>query len=232
MDFIIMLLCIVGACLLFGFFKNRFSPPKQKKKAPAAKPAPRPTPKPAAPAPIVSNDPTWMSVTNVPGYKEKPGQPIYLNVLNRVELLIKQNIPDFMVVCYQRPKGKGFVVPDAIAKLPKHPRYIPGQTIGVISAQGKIFCIDLQPYTITDQTRKNFCKLLAQRLGCGCQLFTAQLPNTKGTQVERILGCILSEHVDAADVPSTQFADGEDGGVEPIPIAVTTFEWEEIDEEE
>ncbi len=126
-------------------------------------------------------------------------------------------------------------MPDDIAALPRHSGYKPSQSVGVIDDNGKVYCIDLFTYNITDQNRLNFCKRLAQRLGCGCRLYTAQLPNTKGSLTERVLGCIISKNIDQAEEQPNrkepQVIATEDD-IAPMPVTVTTFEWEEIDEEE
>lgn len=225
---------LVAVFLLWVFFRYVFKP---KKTAKPAKKRPQPVRKAAPPIdPSLENDPNRFSVSQIPGDLAKSNQPLYASCADRVVELVQKNIPEFRVLYHERPRKRDVEVPADIAALPRHKAYKPGQCVGVIDEQGKVYCIDLFTYNITDANRLNFCKRLAQRLGCGCKLYTAQLPNTKGEMVDRVLGCIIAKVIDQAEEEKPQKEEPmvitTEEDIDPIPVTVQTFEWEEIDEEE
>lgn len=226
---------IIGVLLLFLLLKSLFSTPKpatppQKKSAPAKKAA-------APRKPNPESDPCWMSVSQIGGDLVKTGQPIYASAVDRVVQLVRERIPGWQVLYFERPRKRDVEVPADIAALPRHRSYKPDQCIGIIDSDGKVYCVDLFTYNITDQNRKNFCKRLAKELGCGCRLYTARLPNSRSEMVERTLGCIISKNIDRADVDQPKPKEdpiliATEDDIDPIPVTVQTYEWEEIDEEE
>lgn len=221
----------IAIFLLVIFFRYVFKPAKPAKKQP------QPARKPAPPVdPNLEGDPNWFSVSQVPGDLAKSNQPLYACAADRIVKLVQENIPNFQILYYERPRKRDVEVPADIAALPRHRGYKPGQSVGVIGAEGKVFCIDLFTYNITDQNRLNFCKRLAQRLGCGCKLYTAQLPNTKGELTERVLGCVIARAIDRGEKETPEKEEPlvitTEEDIDPIPVTVQTFEWEEIDEED
>lgn len=225
---------IIGVLLLFLLLKSLFSTPKpatppQKKSAPAKKAA-------APRKPNPESDPCWMSVSQIGGDLVKTGQPIYASAVDRVVQLVRERIPSWQVLYFERPRKRDVEVPADIAALPRHRSYKPDQCIGIIDSDGKVYCVDMFTYNITDQNRKNFCKRLAKEFGCGCKLYTAQLPNSRGEMVERVLGCVISKNIDQAEEKKPQREEPQliatEDDIDPIPVTVQTYEWEEIDEEE
>lgn len=211
--------------------------PAKAKAAPAKPKAAAPKPK-EKPAPQPDNDPTYLRVEGhalAPDYRPATNQPQYMECIAHIDALLKEHVPDFMVLCLERTAGNGVNPAGEIAQLPKHPRYVAGTCINVISAEGKLFCINFYPYSITEQSRANFCKRLAKQLGCGCQLYTANLPNTKGVMVERTLGCIIARNIARKNTPETpeepQVPITEEA-VTPIPVNIQTLDCEDIDEED
>lgn len=252
MDAIFMFLLIIVVCLIYNWLTSSSSAKKAKKqahkaspakpKSPAAKPkSPAVKPTPSTPkekiTPKPDDDPTYLRVKNhVLGsnYRPDPNQPKYVEGIAHIDALLKEHVPNFMLLCLERITEGGVAVPEAIAQLPKHPKYTSGTCINVISADGKVYCINIYPYTVTEQTRANFCKRLAKKLGCGCQLYTAALPNSKGEMVERTLGCIISRNIagEKPQEPQNPRLPVTEDGITPIPVTVESFEWEEIDEED
>ena len=223
---------LVAVFLLWVFFRYVFKPKKP------AKPVKKQPPRKAAPPidPSLENAPNRFSVSQIPGDLAKSNQPLYASCADRVVRLVLENIPKFRIVYYERPRKRAVEVPADLAALPRHKAYKPGQYVGVIDEDGKVYCIDLFTYSITDANRLNFCKRLAQRLGCGCKLYTAQLPNTKGEMVDRVLGCVIAKAINQSEEEKPQEEDPmvitTEEDIDPIPVTVQTFEWEEIDEEE
>ena len=225
------ILIIVAVFFLWVFLRYVFKPGK-----PAPK-HPQPARKAAPPVdPNLESDPNWLSVSRIGGPLAQPNQPLYASCADRVVALVQENIPQFRVLYYERPRKRDVEVPGDLAALPRHSGYKPGQCVAVIDDNGKVYCIDLFTYNITDQNRLNFCKRLAQKLGCGCKLYTAQLPNTKGEIVERVLGCVIAKAIDQAEEEKPNRKEPQviatEDDIDPIPVTVQTYEWEEIDEEE
>lgn len=231
MTFLYIVIGLIIFYYLLKFMKFLFTPAKPaKKSAPKAPPKPRPQADPA-----LQNDPTWLSVSQLGGDLAQSSQPLYASCADRVVRLLQQHISGWQVLYFERPRKRDVEVPADIAALPRHSAYKPDQCIGAIDSDGKVYCIDLFTYNITDQNRKNFCKRLAKELGCGCRLYTAALPNSKGEMVERTLGCIISKNIDRAEeTPKKEepLRIATEDDIAPIPVTVESLDWEEIDEED
>ncbi len=95
------ILIIVAVYFLWIFLRYVFKPAKPAKKHP------QPARKAAPPVdPNLESDPNWLSVSRIDGPLAQPNQPLYASCVDRVVALVQENIPQFRVLYYERPRKR------------------------------------------------------------------------------------------------------------------------------